>query len=151
VSDRSAQIKLATAAYHAGYLDDWPGAARCVEELAKTYGTAGVTTAMLAWIDTAIAASGLDGGGPVRIAWNAVETGAIQTDADAVSVEVRWAGRLLAARLADDERGFHALLSVLPTLTPSQTGDHILGLLRSCVLTIKQGKQSGKLPGGSDA
>lgn len=148
MSTRSAQIKLATAAYHAGYLDDWPGAARVVEELADSHGTDGVTTAMLAWIDTAIAASGLDRSGPVRVAWNAVETGNVQTDADNVPVEARWAGRLLAARLADDERGFYALLTVLPTLTPAQTGDHILGLLRSCVLTIKQGKQSGKLPGG---
>lgn len=151
MSDRSVQIKLATAAYHAAHVDDWSGAARVIQELAASYGQAGVTTAMLAWIDTAIAASGLDRSGPVRIAWNAVETGAIQTDADQVAPEARWAGRLLAARLADDERGFHALLTVLGTLTPAQTGDHILGLLRSCVLTIKQGKQTGKLPGGSNA
>lgn len=100
--------KIATVALHLAMQDKLREAAGYV---ARLNGTDGLITAMLAWIDTYIAQCHPNHapGALIRIAWTFTPTGEIQ-DADQVDPSMRWAGRLIAARAADDEPAFMALL-----------------------------------------
>jgi hypothetical protein len=124
--ERDRAVKIATIALHRALAGDLPGAASYVERL---NGTGGLITAIIGWCDTYICRiAGADAYGKgIRIAWWNVETGSIETDADKMPPPQRWAGRVIAARAADDEPGFYALLRA--PAEGSELGDCITALL----------------------
>jgi hypothetical protein len=87
-----------------------------LETIAKVYPN-DTPEIMLAWIDTGVAALGLDpaelAANPPAVAFHAIETGSIE-HADEVPASVAAAGRLIAARLANDEAQFVAVLASVP-------------------------------------
>jgi len=99
-----------------------------LETIAKVYPN-DTPAIMLAWIDTGVAALGLDpaknptlrarrrlrelAANPPAIAFHEIETGSIK-HADEVPASVAAAGRLIAARLANDEAQFVAVLASVP-------------------------------------
>ncbi len=109
-------LKLAAAALWAAVAEDWTRANKAAQMIGDEFGGDGVVTAMIGWADTVIAQTpGLVGDGrPVRLAFQQLETGHIDYDAERVPDGVRWAGRLLTARAADDEDAFAALIDSVP-------------------------------------
>ena len=109
-------LLLAAKALHYAMAEDWERASRAVQVLGDAFGGDGCVTAMLGWADTLISRTpGLAGDGrPVRLAFQTLETGHIDYNADDVPDDVRWAGRLLAARAADDRDTFEALINSVP-------------------------------------
>lgn len=126
-------MKIATVALHRAIANDLPGAAAYVKRL---NGTDGLITAILGWIDTYIERAHpgyVLGSQPVAVAWLNLPTGDIET-ADDVSPSLRWAGRLVAARLADDEAAFVALLHAPAEGT--ELGDGIMALLHMVAASL---------------
>lgn len=125
--------KIATIALHLAQQDKMREAAGYVERL---NGTDGLVDAILGWIDTYIAYCHPTHklGEPIRIAWVDVEEAVVHMDADDVHFGARWAGRLIAARAADDQAQFLALLRSLPA--GSALGDGIVALLRAVALGL---------------
>lgn len=127
-------IKIATIALHLAMKGDDEEAANYVKRL---NGSPGLITAIMGWCDTFIARFDLrpkDGEQPlVRMAWLNVESGAVET-ADETSSTMRWAGRLIAARIADDEAGFYALLRA--PAGGAELGDCIMALLHSVATSL---------------
>src|SRR5437773_9726532 len=109
--DRETAVRIATVALHRAMADDLETAASYVQRL---NGTDWLGVAIVAWVDTFIAHThrGFEYGGPVAVAWLHLPTGQVET-ADEVTPAMRWAGRLIAARAADDEASFYALLRSL--------------------------------------
>lgn len=66
-------------------------------------------------------------GKPLRMAWWAVETGSLEYDPDKVPPRPRWAGQVIAARAADDEAAFMALMR--QPAEGADLGDHVTALL----------------------
>lgn len=127
-------VKIATVALHRAMAGDLEDAASYIKRLD---GTEGLITAIIGWCDTFIAQVIGDveyGAQPVRMALWCAETGEVET-ADEAPVHARWAGRLISARLANDEAGFMALLKAPDE--GAQLGDAIMGLLQSVAISIK--------------
>lgn len=112
-----------------------------LEDMAASYGGDGAIQAALLWIDTLAAKLGAanDGQG-VALMFKAVETGEIG-GADGRRPTVVWAGRLVTARLADDEATFVALIN---TAGKRDIGPYIGELLHMVALSIKQGELLGR-------
>lgn len=129
---------LAELALRAGMAGDWQTAADAIQVLNYAAGDSGVIQGMLAWIDTCLAQGGYtEYGGSVGLKWKTVETGQIAGSPEEVPPAVRWAGRLYAARLADDQDTFESLINAIP-MDPAQTGDYVMAVLQSTVLMIKR-------------
>lgn len=113
--------------------DDWPSAAAAIIELHATCGDEGVARGMLAWIDTAIAKSGIrkPTGMAMQLAFREEGTGRIDTNADDVRPSAVWAGRLFAARIAGDEGTYLALVRAVPE---GEAGGWLMELLATCAL-----------------
>lgn len=135
--NRAPVIKLATTALHAAMRDDWPAATTAVQAINDRHGGRGLMAAILAWCDTAILkmTGSFTASGSVAVAFQAVETGEIG-GADDVPAEVRWAGRLIAARAADDEPTFNALIESVPS-DPKAMGAHVARLLEMVAINIR--------------
>lgn len=109
-------VKWARLALDAEIREDRRRVQWAIETIAKVYpnDTAAI---MLAWIDTGVSWLGLDpaelAADPPPVAFHAIETGNIE-HADQVPADVAAAGRLIAARLADDEAQFVAVLAAIP-------------------------------------
>jgi hypothetical protein len=125
--------KIATVALHLAQQDNMREAAGYVERL---NGTDGLIDAILGWIDTYIAYCHPTHkeGEAIRIAWVDVDAATVHMDADDVHFGARWAGRLIAARAADDQGQFLALLRSLPA--GAALGDGIVALLRAVALGL---------------
>lgn len=125
--------KIATIALHLAMQDKMREAAGYVERL---NGTDGLIDAILGWIDTYIAYCHPTHrqGELVRIAWVDVDAAVVHANADDVHFGARWAGRLIAARAADDQDQFLALLRSLPP--GAALGDGITALLRAIALGL---------------
>ncbi|PZG49869.1 hypothetical protein C1I98_11175 [Spongiactinospora gelatinilytica] len=106
--------KLAAASLGAAVRDDWPAASRTLQALADRFGGDGAVIAMLGWIDTFLDRYGRPAAGQqVRLLFKEETTGTIG-GADSVSDDVQWAGQLMAARAADDQTAFDALINSAP-------------------------------------
>jgi hypothetical protein len=126
-------------AFHAAQRDDAEGAARAVRELdaigGAEHGFELVTAAMLAWIDTMLAAQAAPARMPkVAFAYLNADTGEL-TGPEGAPPEARWAGRLIAARYEDNEGAFMAALNDLPE-DANAIGKHVLGLLMTCAWAV---------------
>jgi hypothetical protein len=125
MTDQDRAVKIATIALHRAMADDLPGAADYVKRLSGN----DLLTAILGWIDTYIVGAHpgyTPGSADIAVAWLNLPTGDVET-ADEVSPSMRWAGRLIAARAADDEEGFMAVLRSLAEGT--ELGDGVMALL----------------------
>lgn len=131
-------VHHAARALQAGMAENWPAAVSEIHALNAAAGPAGLIQAMAAWIDTALQEAGItEYGGPWALAWQSHETGRITGNADEMRPAVRWAGRLFAARAADDQDMFDALIRAIPQ-NPDDTGEYIVAVLQSAVLTIQR-------------
>ena len=107
----------ATACLHAAMRRDWPAVQDAATALVTTHGPGVLGDVMLAWIDTALAAQGITcdrTGEPAQLLFGDLTTGRIATDADDVNPATAWAGRLINARIADDQDSYRALLDSVP-------------------------------------
>lgn len=101
--------------------------------LVDHHGMSVVPQVMLAWIDTVIAQAGITGGDPARLLFADVDTGHVSLDAHDVRPEVAWAGRLLNARIAEDQDSYRALMGSVPA---GMDQLYITTLLECCALSI---------------
>jgi len=107
----------ATACLHAAMRRDWPAAVGAADVLIAEHGPGVLPDVMLAWIDTALTAQGITRdktGEPALLLFGNVDTGRVATDAHDVNPAVAWAGRLINARIADDQDSYRALLDAVP-------------------------------------
>lgn len=105
---------LASRALGSALAGRWEEAADATRQISDVHGGTCLPQVMLAWIDVLGAVTGITEYGPgVHLSFLDTEAGAIRT-ADTVPPEVAWAGRLVAARFADDEDTFRALLRAVP-------------------------------------
>lgn len=128
-------IRLATDALHAALADDWARATRAVQRTSDECGAEGVARAILGWSDTLIGRMPGGKGKPVRLAFMEAESGRIDTNADDVPPRVRWAGRVLAARAADDKATWDALMDALPD-DGQVIGEYVSAVLEMVALTL---------------
>ncbi len=104
---------LAAEAFEAAVDKDPHTAVQRINALVAGHGWQGLQSAMQMWADAAMYAAGIGPGTVVQPSWKAVETGEI-TDGDTSPVAARWAGRMLAARAANDPAQWAALLEAAP-------------------------------------
>ena len=132
-----AVIPLASQALYAEMDGKHKTAGRSVQAISDRHGGEGLTIAILAWCDTLThyKLGRFVADDPVAIAWQEQKTGRIET-ADEVPVEARWAGRVIAARAADDRPGFDALISALPH-DAAAVGAHVAALLSMVALNVR--------------
>lgn len=121
-------IQIAGVALRLAQQGDLGEAANYVKRLS---GSTGIIDACLAWIDTYMGVIYPDHkpGQPIAMRWLWTPTDETQT-ADDVQPPMRWAGRLIALRAADDYEGFMTLLRSVPE--GAALGDCIMALLH-CV------------------
>lgn len=111
-------IPLAGRALSHSAADRMDVAVRCVQRIASEHGPDALPRVMLSWIDTAwmrLFPDGLPAGyldRPMRF-WHVGE--ASTASVDDVPPALRWAGRFVFARLADDEQQARALLAAVQT------------------------------------
>lgn len=102
---------LAATALVASRDQNWETAAKAVNTLADNFSPDVILNVLLRWIDTAAALCGYQStSGTVRVVWRE-ESSTETTDADSTPPAVVWAGRLFAARVADDYDQFKALIN----------------------------------------
>lgn len=107
-------FELARRALWLASRDELERAVRTVERMAREHGVGAVPEAMQAWMDTVLRARGLPvTGEPVTLTFVEPGTGQI-SGADDVTPEWAWAGRLIAARAADDPDTYRALIDSVP-------------------------------------
>lgn len=124
--ERERAMKIAAVALSRAKAGDLADAADYVKRL---NGTNGLIVAIVGWIDTYLATvypEHRPGQQIAAVRWMNGPTGQIET-ADEVSPAMRWAGRLVAMRGADDEEGFYAVLRSAPD--GADLGDGIMALL----------------------
>lgn len=145
--ERARALKIATVALSRARAGDMEDAASYISRLS---GSNGLLVAIVGWIDTYIAKvyPGAKSGQKVAVRWLHQPTGAIET-ADEVSASMRWAGRLISMRAADDEDGFYAVLQSLPE--GSALGDGIMALLHIVALGLNDPNPSRLAAGLSPA
>ncbi|MBA9003697.1 hypothetical protein [Thermomonospora cellulosilytica] len=136
-------MDLAGAALTAAREDEWKRAGRMLQRINDECGPDGMQRAMLAFCDTALTRSEITPGGPVRIAFKALDGDGRITGADEVPrPEIVWAGRMLGARAADDRATWDALIDALPD-DPREVGRHVGAVLEVVVMTIRLAEQGG--------
>jgi hypothetical protein len=113
-------------------------AARCVERIAREHSPDVIPQVMLAWVDTAWARMYPDGipdgylDAPMRF-WH--EGDEHTESVDRVPPPVRWAGRFIVARLADDETQARALLSSVQS--DEEWSSAVLSVLDVCAANVR--------------
>lgn len=134
-------LVLAGEALRAALNSDWPGAVDLVAAIGRECGGEGVQTALLAWSDTLIAERPSPSGLPVHLVfWDAETCGRVEPEC--VPDRALWAGRMLAARAAEDKDMWFALLDALPD-DPAVVGSHVGAVLETVALGIHTTKGSG--------
>lgn len=145
--ERERALKIASVALNRAMAGDMEDAASYIGRL---NGSDGLLVAIVGWIDTYIATVYPEAkpGQRIAVRWLNVPTGQIET-ADEVSVSMRWAGRLISMRAADDEDGFYAVLQSLPE--GAALGDGIMALLHIVATGISDPSTSRVAAGLSPA
>lgn len=115
---------------------DYEPAAQAAQRIGEVYGFDVIPQVMLAWIDTTSARCGMDAQGkPVAILWQHENSNEI-TDADSTPPAVVWAGRLIGARLADDESMYRDLIASVQT--DEQWSHNVSALLMTCGAMLRR-------------
>lgn len=130
---------------------DHAAAQQAANELLRAFGPDVLPQVMLAWIDTAIASQGItldDEGKPARLMFGDVDTGRTSTDADDVDPIVAWVGRLINARIANDEATYRALMNV--ALDSGRWNRYVTVLLDGCAQTCRLGTEIQRIRDGGD-
>lgn len=126
-------------------------AGQALGRINERFGGDGAVQAALLWVDTLIAGLGATKNDPVAVAFRNVETGSVHF-ADGTPPTVVWAGRLIGARLADDEDTFLALINAVGQR--AEFGEYIGELLHMVALTSRYGADAltyrGKASGPTD-
>lgn len=124
-SERNRALKIASVALNRAMAGDLEDAASYIKRLD---GGPGLIVAIVGWIDTYIDTvyPEHNDGAQIAVRWLFTPTGRIET-ADEVSPAMRWAGRLISMRAADDEEGFYSVLHSAPA--GAALGDGIMALL----------------------
>lgn len=123
---------LADAAYDAAYRNDIGEASGRVADIVRL-GSRALNTAMLSWVDRAVAEAGLDRGSVLGFVMEMDGTGE-EVTADQVRPEVLWAARMVSARIARDGANWKALLMALPP-DAEAVSLHIMALLDTVTTT----------------
>lgn len=133
-------VGFASAALLSALAGDWGAATAAVRSASDRCGGEGVELCIRAWCDTLVdayrQATGTQADAPVRPVWVDPETSQVATDAAGVPPEVRWAGRVIAARAALDCDAYGALLLSIPD-DDAACGAHVLTLLDSVAQTLR--------------
>lgn len=131
------EIRLARAAWMAALADKWDAATRYVVRLDAECGGEGLGVALMAWCDTYLDHA-MDGAKPYalpRLGFVRADTGALDRHgSSAVPEKVQWAGRLLAARAANDQAAWVDLIEELPD-DGQQIAEHIMAVLHVTALS----------------
>jgi hypothetical protein len=131
-------MRLASAALSCAMAEDWGRATKAMQRIGDECGQVGIRRAVLGWSDTLIARMGHTPGQPVAIAFQQAETGRIDTaDSEYVPDRVRWAGRVIAARAADDQATWDALMDSLPE-DGRVIGQYVGAVLETVALMLRQ-------------
>jgi len=148
ITRRERGIQLATEALQAAIEKDPARATAAMEAINSELGGEGLSLAIFAWCDTLVLryrkAAGVPGDGPVRMAWQEVETGDISATGNDVPAETRWAGRVIEARAALDRAAYDALIAELPDDGWAASG-YVSALLSTVALTLS--RLAGTRPG----
>lgn len=135
VQNLPAWYPLAADAFRAAQLRNLPAAGHYVRRIADEHGPDVIPNVLLAWIDTALHAAGLDDyGEPAHLTFGNLDNGDVTNDANDVDPLVAWSARLVNARLADDPATFDALLAAAQA-SERTWGEHVLTLLNCLALT----------------
>ncbi|HEX3778486.1 MAG TPA: hypothetical protein VHX38_02385 [Pseudonocardiaceae bacterium] len=115
---------------------DYEPAGQAIQRLGEVYGFEVIPQVMLAWIDSTISQCGIDPEGkPVGIAWQREGSEEV-TDADSTPPAVVWAGRLVGARLADDEEMYRAVIASIED--DEQWSRNVAALLTTCGAMLRR-------------
>lgn len=134
---RADALALARAALTQARGHDWSAASSTVEALQDRYGPPGISFLIVALADAVLAHQGIERGGdalvlPVWLDSTQQRCGS----ADDVPPRVRWAGRFIAARAADDEATAVALLDSL--VDDAEFSDRVSALMEITVDTLNE-------------
>lgn len=113
-------------------------AARITRSIVEEHGAPIITRVMLVWIDMVQMYIGAEVGEVIRPQFREASTGEID-DVDGVSWDTAWAGRAMAARIADDRDTFNALIRSLPDAEHLDRA--VARTLECCALTIRDGRE----------
>lgn len=128
----------AAIALHHARRDEVEEAVKTIEGLLDAQGAEVIVPVMLAWIDTSIGIMKPPadiGDRMVELSFIEITEGGVTTGADAVPAPIAWAGRLLAARIADDKEMF---MDLVKSVSDDDMGEWILTLLHVCAMNINQ-------------
>ncbi|MCK2242168.1 MULTISPECIES: hypothetical protein [unclassified Crossiella] len=121
-------------------------ASRLMQELLNRYGSAAGLPALFAMIDAANTSAGHRAGQhPRQLMYLCADTGQLQT-ADQVNPAVRWAGRLMVARAANDRDQAEALINSVPSDNDKQWSDNVLAVINMCGQMVRGAR--GRAGGG---
>lgn len=138
-------LSAATTILHAARNSHWETAALLAERIVADYGPGVIVDAMAAWIDTYAHVCGVAEDKPVTphlVGFVNTGTGDF-VDADGAPLGLAWAGRLITARLADDESTFNALINAVPDEeTWSDCVDRVLSLV-ALGINVRLGQTEG--------
>jgi hypothetical protein len=132
--ERDTALKLCAKALDCACADDWVGAGETVQELHTTYGGEGLQLFLIALADTLLTIQGARPSPDAVVAPMWVKPDGDVGLADDVPAPVRWAGRFIAARAADDEAGCAALWNSITN--DDEFSDNILATLDVVATTI---------------
>jgi hypothetical protein len=128
--------KLAGVALTAARDLDYQAAAHAGERIGEIYGWDVLPQIMLAWIDVTTAKCGFDPQGEaVHIAWQNEDSAEV-TDADSTPPGAVWAGRLIGARLADDEDTYRAVMHAVTD--DAEWSRNVGALLTTCGAMLRR-------------
>jgi hypothetical protein len=147
------QLRLAGLALRQAVAGDYTAAGHTLTQLGAGARDA-IPQVLLAWIDTTAAECGITeyGAATVGPAWCAEDTGEMVTDADQVDPAARWAGRLFAARIGDDEKTWVALVTSVTSDEEWSAGcAQVLGMAAATIRAARDGRLVGVLRGGRGA
>lgn len=122
--------------------DAWHGIGDRITEMAVRFGANGMRLLLLGLADTIVihqwgrAPLITQEGDPSLVAVSPLwmdTTGVLCEDPEKIPPPVRWAGRFVAARAANDRAGCEALLS---SLSPGEFGQGLCALLDCCAATL---------------
>lgn len=136
--------RLAGEALRLAVLGDRAAAYRTVEQLLAEHGPDAVPEAMCAWADAVLAyLQPPDHGDTITLTIRDAITGQPAT-VDRMPAPSVWAGQLIAARAADDEPTFRALVNA-PT-SDREYSARVSAMLMTCAINVRHAKTAGLRP-----